>query len=175
MERPLLAVEWETGKSAHSTTIRSPSGQCIEYQVADFAGGVAHLAGRLALHLRAGDMHDGAHHPLGSLGLAELVEQHAHGVDGGDGVDLARAGVLGGTAAHRLEHAHATRFRIDVATRGDPHATLDDAAQVGDDVAEHVGGDNHVVELRILDDPHAAGVDVVVVDFRRQDSRRRLH
>ena len=35
--------------------------------------------------------------------------------------------------------------------------------EVGDDVAEHVGGDDHVVELGVLHHPHAAGVDVVVV------------
>ena len=37
--------------------------------------------------------------------------------------------------------------------------------EVGDDVAEHVRGDDHVVELGVLHDPHAAGVDVVVVGF----------
>ena len=54
---------------------------------------------------------------------------------------------------------------VDVAAGGDAHAALDDAGEVGDDVAEHVRGDDHVVELGVLHDPHAAGVDVVVVGF----------
>ncbi len=57
----------------------------------------------------------------------------------------------------------AARLGVDVAAGGDAHAALDDAAQVGDDVAEHVRGDDHVVVLGVLDHPHAAGVDVVVV------------
>ena len=139
--------------------------QCVEDQVADFAGGVAHLAGALALHLGAGDVHDGAHHPLGASRLAELLEHHADRVDRSDGVDLARAGVFGGAAAHRLEHAHPAWVGIDVAARRDAHAALHHAGQIGNDVAEHIGRDNHVVILGILHDPHATGVDVVVVGF----------
>ena len=40
---------------------------------------------------------------------------------------------------------------------------LEDAGEVGDDVAEHVRGDDDVVGVRVLHHPHAAGVDVVVV------------
>ncbi len=137
--------------------------QRLAHQIADLAGGVAHFAGGLAFHLGAGHFHDGVHDALGGFGVAELVEHHADGVDGGDRVDFARAGVLRRAAAHGLEHADA--FGVDVAAGGDAHAALDDAAEVGDDVAEHVRGDDHVVELGVLDDPHAAGVDVVVVFF----------
>src|SRR4029079_14676429 len=131
----------------------------LAHQIADLAGGVAHFAGGLRFHFRAGDFHDGVHDALGRFGVAELVEHHAPRVDGGDRVDLARAGVLWRAVAHGLEHADA--FGVDVAAGGDAHAALDDAAEVGDDVAEHVGGDDHVVELRVFHNPHAAGVDVV--------------
>src|SRR4029078_7788890 len=109
----------------------------------------------------AGDFLNGVHHALGGFLFAELVEKHADGVDRGDRVDLAGAGVLGRAAAHGLEHADAAR--VDVAAGGDAHAALDDAGEVGDDIAEHVGRDDHVVELWFLDDPHAASVAVVVV------------
>ena len=39
----------------------------LAHQIADLARGVAHLAGGLAFHLRAGDFHDRVHHALGRL------------------------------------------------------------------------------------------------------------
>jgi len=76
------------------------------------------------------------------------------------------AGVLGRAAAHGLEHGHA--LGIDVAAGCDAQAALNDGGQVGDDVAEQILRDDHVVVLGLLDEPHGAGVDVVVVllDFR---------
>ena len=134
---------------------------------------VAHLAGGLAFHFGAGDFLDGVHHALGRFRFAELVEHHADGVDGGDRVDLAGAGVFRRAAAHRLEHAEPP-VGVDVAAGGDAHAALDDAGEVGDDVAEHVRRDDHVVELGVLHHPHAAGVDVVVVGLRCRDIPWRL-
>ena len=52
---------------------------------------------------------------------------------------------------------------IDVAAGGDAHAALNHRAEVGDDVAEHVVGDDHVEPLGVLHHPHAGGVDVGVV------------
>ena len=68
---------------------------------------------------------------------------------------------FGARAAHGLEHADA--LGVDVAAGRHAQAALDHRRQVGDDVAEHVVGDDHVVVLGVLDEPHAAGVDVVVV------------
>ena len=108
-------------------------------------------------------MLDGLHDARAGGGLAGVLQQHAHGGDGGDGVDDVLAGVLGGAAAHRLEHADAALVGVDVAAGGDAEAALNHRAEVGDDVAEHVGGDDHVVVLGVLHHPHAAGIDVVVV------------
>ena len=44
-----------------------------------------------------------------------------------------------------------------------PEAADHLGAQVGDDVAEQVGGHQHVVVERVLEQPHAHGVDVGVV------------
>ena len=87
---------------------------------------------------------DGLHHPLAGLGIAALLQQHAGGADGGDGIDDVLAGVLRRAAAHRLEHAQPAGIGIDVAARRHAHAALQDAGQVGDDVAEHVRGHDHV-------------------------------
>jgi len=92
-----------------------------------------------------------------------VLQQHRHRIDRRHGVDHVLARVLGRTATHRLEHAHAPLVGVEVAARRHAHAPLQDAGEVGDDVAEHVGGHDHVVGVGVLHHPHAAGVDVVVV------------
>ena len=78
--------------------------------VADLGGGVAHFAGVLALHL-GGDAQDCALDALAGVDeflvtflVAGFGEQHAHGTDGGDGVDYVAAGALGGAAPNGLVH-----------------------------------------------------------------------
>ncbi len=51
---------------------------------------------------------------------------------------------------------------VEIARCGDAHATGDGCAQVGDDVAEHVGDDDGVVDFRLGHEVHAARVDVMV-------------
>ena len=51
------------------------------------------------------------------------------------------------------------RFRIDVSACRDPHPPCH-GTQVGDDVSEHVVGDNHIKPLRVLDKPHGGGIHV---------------
>ena len=62
-----------------------------------------------------------ANHQRG-FALAKRVEHHAGGGDGGDGVDDILAGILGGAAAHRLEHRRA--LRVQIAARSHAEATL---------------------------------------------------
>jgi hypothetical protein len=52
---------------------------------------------------------------------------------------------------------------IDVPAGGDAEAALDHCRKVGDDVAEKIFGDDHVIIFRLLDKPHCGGVDMVVV------------
>jgi hypothetical protein len=59
----------------------------------------------------------------------------------------------------RLEHRGARR--VDVAAGSEPKPALDHGAEVGDDVAEHVRGDDDVEPLGVLDEPHRDGVDEV--------------
>ena len=63
-------------------------------QIADFFGAVAHFAGGLAFHFRAGDDLDGLHHPRGGLFVTAMFQEHGRGADGGDGVDDVFAGVF---------------------------------------------------------------------------------
>src|ERR1019366_2834788 len=121
-----------------------------------------HLAGGEALDLAGGEgVVDGLVDGLGDLGLAKSVHHHATGADGGERVDDVHYRVLRSAAAHGLEHRDA--FGIDVAAGGDAEAALNDGGKVGDDVAEEILGDDHVVVLGLLDEPHGAGVDVVIV------------
>ena len=69
-------------------------------------------------------------------------------------------------AVHRLEQRRAAR--MDVARRRHPQTALQRPADVGDDVAEQVVGDDDLELAGILDQEHRQGVDVEV---RRGDAR----
>jgi hypothetical protein len=71
--------------------------------------------------------------------------------------------VVGRRAADRLEHAHPGR--VDVASRRDAHPSLDHGAQVRDDVAEHVVGDDHIEPRGVIQQVDARGVHVDVIAF----------
>ena len=62
----------------------------------------------------------------------------------------------------RLEQRRPGARRVEVGRRGSPDPAGDRATEVGDDVAEHVVGDDHVVATRVLHEVDARGVDVVV-------------
>jgi hypothetical protein len=49
---------------------------------------------------------------------------------------------------------------VEVAAGGQPDAAGDGRAEVGDDVAEQVVGDDDVEALRVRDEEHRGGVDV---------------
>ena len=92
-----------------------------------------------------------------------MLEEHRHRIDGRNRIDLVGARVFRRTAPHRLKHAHATGIGVEIAPCRDSHASLQNASQVSDDVAEHVRRHDHVIGLGILHHPHAASIDVVVV------------
>ena len=103
---------------------------------------------------------------LRGLGVAEVVEHQGRREDGARRIGLAGAGVLGGRAVDRLEHRGLARMEV---RRGRyAQAALERGAQVGDDVAEHVVGDDHVEALRVLDHLHGQGVheQVARLDLR---------
>ncbi len=64
---------------------------------------------------------------------------------------------------NRLEHARNGPLGVQVARCGQPHPTLKHGTQVGDDIAEHVGRDDHVESFGVRHHPHAARVDMLIV------------
>ena len=66
----------------------------------------------------------------------------------------------------RLEHRRAPRMQV--ARRGKPEAALQLRAEIGDDVAEHVVGDDHLELRRVLHQLHRERVDV---EMRGGDAR----
>ena len=64
---------------------------------------------------------------------------------------------------HRLEERRVGPFGVQVAAGGQAHAALDGGADVGDDIAEQVVGNDHVEPFGGVDQMQAHGVDVVVV------------
>ena len=66
------------------------------------------------------------------------------------GVGLAGADDVGRRAVDRFEHRRPGAVGIQVAARREPDAPGYRAAEIGEDVAEEVVGDDHVVALRRL-------------------------
>ena len=100
--------------------------------------------------------------PGGGIALAEVVEHEGRRQDGSDGVGLALPGDVGRRAVDGLEHGGAGAGGVQVGARGEPDPPGYRAAEVGEDVAEEVVGDDHVVLLRRLHEVDAGRVDVVV-------------
>ena len=105
--------------------------------------------------------------------LAEELAHHRGRDDRRTRIGGAGARDVGRRAVHRLEQRRAGAGRIEVGRRGASDAAGDRAAEVGEDVAEQVVGDDHVVAAGILDEVDARGVDVVVARWRRRRTRRR--
>ena len=82
----------------------------------------------------------------------------------GRGIGDALAGDVGRRAVHRLEHARVGPGNVEIAAGGQPDAAGDRRAEVGEDVAEKVVGDDDVEALRGGDEVHRRRVDVAVVD-----------
>ena len=120
--------------------------------VADLGGGAG----------EAGDLGAGLAHTGGGVALAEVVEHEGRREDGGDGVGLVLPGDVGRRAVDRLEHGRTGAGGVQVGARGEPDPPGYRAAEVGEDVAEEVVGDDHVVLLGRLHEVDAGGVDVVV-------------
>ena len=97
---------------------------------------------------------------VGRVGLTEVVEHECPRQYGSGGVGLARSRDVGGRAVDRLEHRDPSG--VQVGRAGEADAAAHRTTEVGEDVAEEVVGDDHVVALRVLHEVDAGGVDVVV-------------
>ena len=112
--------------------------------------------------MRRGGLGAGLADAVGRVALAEVVEHEGRRQDGGDRVGLVLPGDVGRRAVDGLEHRRAGAGGVQVAARGEPDPPGYRAAEVGEDVAEEVVGDDDVVLLGRLHEVDAGGVDVVV-------------
>ena len=76
--------------------------------------------------------------------LAEVVEHQDGAPDGAARVRDALAGDVGRRAVHGLEQPRHVAARAEVGARGHAHAALQGRAEIGQDVAEEVRGDDDV-------------------------------
>ena len=76
--------------------------------------------------------------------LAEVIEHEDGAPDRAARVRDALTGDVGRRAVHRLEQRRHVAARAEVGARRHAHAALQGGAEVGQDVAEEVGGDDHV-------------------------------
>src|SRR5262249_62207275 len=71
-------------------------------------------------------------------------------------------GDVGSRPVHGLEDGRAGAGRVQVGRRGATDPARHRAGEVGEDVAEEIVGDDHVVPAGILHEVDAGGGDVVV-------------
>src|SRR5688572_4567409 len=93
------------------------------------------------------------------LPLPEVVEEQGGREYGGHRVGSPGAGDVGRRPMDGFEQ-RGGRFRVEVGAGGGAEAAGDGRAQVGEDVAEQVVGDDHVEPSRVVDQVQAGGVGV---------------
>src|SRR6266496_5676969 len=131
--------------------------------VPDLLSGVSRSTGQ--------DRYDGLLQRGRRLLLSQVVEHQPGREHRGDGVGPAGPGDVGGGAVHRLEQRRARPAgatgacgaRVEVGARRRAEPAGDRGAEVGQDVAEQVVGDDHVEAPWVVDQVQAGGVDVAVV------------
>ena len=96
------------------------------------------------------------------VGFAEVLEHHHGAQDGGHGIRRPGPDDVGGRAVHRLEQRRTGAGGVEVGRGGHADAAGDGTGEVGEDVAEQVVRDDHVVAAHIGDQVDAGGVDVLV-------------
>ena len=62
------------------------------------------------------------------------------------------------------EHARMLAAHVQVAAGRKPDPSRDGGAEIGQDVAEQIVGDDHVESGRVVDEEHRRGIDVLVLD-----------
>ena len=90
--------------------------------------------------------------------MAEEVQDLGRGPDGGQRVCNSLSGNVRRGTVDRLEHGGEFPLRVQVGPGGQAHAAGDGGAQVGEDIAEEVGGDDDLKPLRVFDHEHAGRV-----------------
>ena len=108
-------------------------------------------------------MPDRAPDPLGPSGMAQVIEHHCDRQDRRKRIGDPFAGDVRRRPVNRLEHAGERPFGVQVSGGCQPHSSLQNGPQVGDDIAEHVGCNDDIEPLGAGDHSHATGVHVLVV------------
>src|SRR5262245_26212602 len=136
---PIRCPAWLTSSRRMWRRARSRLDEAGD-KIADLGSAVTHLPGGEIFQLLANGPDDGVFDRSSGGVFAEEIEHHLSGSDSSERIDDVLAGILWSAATNRLEHRGA--LGIDVAPRGDAHAALDHRAQVRDDIAKHVVGDD---------------------------------
>ena len=92
--------------------------------------------------------------------MTEVLEHHGARPDLADRVGDPLAGDVGGAAVHRLEHRGEGALGVDVAAGRDGDRAGGGRPEVGEDVAEQVGADDHVEPVRVAHEMGGQDVDV---------------
>ena len=110
---------------------------------------------------------DGANNAVVRTRHAEMVEHHRAGPNGSDGIGDATPRDVWRRAMNGFKHGGMLTLRVDVGPRRNTKTAGDRRAEIGENVAEQVGRDDHVERVRMRD--HAGGqrIDVILAPFHR--------
>ena len=106
---------------------------------------------------------DGAQDVGGGLWMTEMLEHHRASPDLPDRVGDSPSVDVGCGAVHRFEQRGEFALGIEVGRRGDGNGAGAGGAEVGEDVAEQVGGDDDVEPVGMADEIGGQDVDVELV------------
>src|ERR1035441_2351646 len=124
-------------------------------------GGAAYVAGAAGFVDQGG--FDGFQDGGAGFDFAEVIEHHGSGPDLGDGICDAFSGDVRGGAVDGFEERRKAAFGIDVAGGCDADGSGAGGAEVGEDVAEEIGGDDDVEAVGVEHEVGSEDVDVVLV------------
>jgi len=94
-----------------------------------------------------------------------MFEHHRAGPDLADRIGDALAGNIRRRAVHRLEHRREFALRIDVARRRNADGPGAGRAEIGENIAEQVGSDDHIKAIRLKHEQRGENIDVILVPF----------
>ena len=63
---------------------------------------------------------------------------------------------------HWFKHRRTRSIGVEIARRGKPNSTGDRSAEIGEDVAEQVVGNDDVVTLRVFNEVDTSSIDMVI-------------
>ena len=102
---------------------------------------------------------------IARVAVAEEVEHHRAGPDGGNRVgDIFAVDIRRGTV-HRFKQRREGAVRVEIRRRSNADSAGTGRTEVGENIAEQVGADHHVKTLRLQHEAGAQNINMLFIPF----------